>query len=175
MASVKGQAAVKRYLADLPATIEKKLLRGAGRAGAKVVMEEAKARSVSREVADKLEMRTASSPGRVTIKIRVAAGWARSLGIWQEYGTDPHFISVDDSQRQGMSVKRVNKLQKEGSLVIGGHFVGATVWHPGAQRHPFLRVALDLKEAEAVAAAQSYINSRITPAGIVGTAESDDE
>lgn len=168
MPTSRGRSDVKRYMAQIPGAIEKKVLRGAARAGGKVIIEEAKSRSNSTEVSDALQMRVSSEPGRIVVKIGVKAGWARSLGIWQEYGTDPHFISVDDSQRKGLSVKQVNKRTKEGSLVIGGQFVGTTVHHPGARRHPFLRVSLDVKQGEAIETAQSYINARITPAGIVG-------
>ena len=51
--------------------------------------------------------------------------------------------------------------------MINGHFVGTAVHHPGARPHPFLRPALDTKEGEAIAAAQSYINGRVWPAGII--------
>jgi len=89
-----------------------------------------------------------------------------NLPLWLEYGTAPHLISVDDSQRQGLSVRRVNDRVNAGSLVINGNFVGTTVHHPGARPHPFMRPALDTKEGEARAAAQSYINSRISRSGI---------
>ena len=56
-------------------------------------------------------------------------------------------------------------------MIIGGKFVGETVWHPGAKPHPFLRPSLDIKGAEAIAAAQSYINAHVTPSGIVASAE----
>ncbi len=171
MATSRGGSDVRRFMAQLPAELEKKVLRGAARAGGKIIVAEAKDRSISFDVDDAIVMRTKADAGRITVKITVEKGWARSVAGWLEYGTDPHFISVDDSQRGGKSVGRVNKLTKDGSLVIGGNFVGSTVHHPGAKPHPFLRPALDIKGAEAIAAAQSYINARVTPSGIVGAAE----
>jgi len=175
MPTVKGRSEVKRYLAQLPEEIERKLLRGAARAGGKVIMDEIAEETPSDDVRDNLRMRSQAGDGRIVVKIDVKPGWARSVAIWLEYGTDPHFITVDDSQRQGMTANRINKLGKAGTLVIAGKPVGATVHHPGARPHPTFRPALDRKEAEAVAAAQSYINSRVTRSGIVGTAEGDDE
>lgn len=174
MPTVKGQSAVRHYIDNLPRELEKKLLRGAARAGGKIVLAEAKERSISHEVDEALIMKTRAEDGRIVVTITVAPGWAHAVGTWLEWGTDGHFISVDDSQREGMSVGRINRLSKDGkvgSLAIGGQFVGTTVWHPGARAHPFLRVALDIKEAEAIAAAQSYISSRIARGGIVGGSE----
>lgn len=169
MPTVRGRSDVKRFMAQLPAQIEGNVLRGAARAAATVVAVEAKLRSNSREVADAVKVSSAGAKdGRVIAKVQVK-GPGAYLAPWQEYGTAPHFIRVDESQRQGMSVGRINTLHKSGSLVIGGHFVGDTVFHPGARAHPFLRPALDMKEGEAIAAAQTYINSRVTRSGIVGS------
>lgn len=173
MVTVRGRNEVKQFLARLPKEIETKLLRGAARAGGKVIAEEAKDRSRSKEVGDNITLRSSAKDGRIVTKISVKPGWSYSLGVWQEWGTDPHFISVDDSQRGGMSVPKINEKTKAGSLVIGGAFVGSTVWHPGARPEPFLRPALDTKEAEAIKAAQNYINARVSRSGIRGSSETD--
>jgi hypothetical protein len=117
-----------------------------------------------------VKVKVSATPGRIVAKVQVK-GPGAYIAPWLEYGTSAHFISVDDSQRQGMSVSRINKAHKSGSLVIGGNIVGTTVLHPGARPHPFLRPALDMKGNAAVAAAQGYINSRVTKAGIVGAPE----
>lgn len=170
MPTVRGRSEVRQFIAKLPAEIERKLLRGAGRAAANVIAEEAKDRSISSEVSGAIKVKVSTSEGRIIAKVQVK-GKGSYIGPWLEYGTSPHFISVDDSQRQGMSVSRINKRVKEGSLVIGGNFVGPTVFHPGARPHPFLRPALDLKGDAAVAAAQGYINSRVTRTGIIGSVD----
>jgi hypothetical protein len=96
------------------------------------------------------------------------------VGRWLEYGTAPHFISVDPAYRQGMTTRRTNKRIADGddalksTLLINGKPVGATVYHPGSKKVPSLRPALDRKQAEAKAAAQSYISARVTRAGIIG-------
>lgn len=154
-------------MSSIPAQLEAKVFKGAARAAAKVIADDARDRSVSGEVSAAIRTKVESLPGKVRSTVFVKRGWAHSLAIWQEYGTEPHFISVDDSQREGRSARRINDLNKDGaSLVIGGQYVGKTVWHKGATPHPFMRPALDHSEAEAIAAAQRYINARITRAGI---------
>jgi len=170
MPSVKGQAEVERFIAGLPTQIEAKLLRGAARAGGKVLLDETKSRSPAAEVTEALTLRTNSEPGRIVVKVSVKGHWPRSLAIWAEYGTDPHFITVDDSQREGKSVRRINETGG-GSLRIGGKFVGKTVHHPGAKANPFMRPSLDLSAAAARAAMQTYVNARVTRGGIVGSDE----
>ena len=161
MATARGWSEVKAYITGIPRALEDRVLLGAARAAATVVAEEAELRSISHEVSAAIKVATKGEDGRVIAKVQVK-GPGAYIAPWLEYGTDPHFISVDDSQRNGMSVRRVNKAVNDGSLVIGGNFVGTTVWHPGAQAHPFLRPALDTKEGEAVAAAQTYIDSRVS-------------
>lgn len=168
MPTVRGSGDVNRFIERIAAELEKKVLRGAARAGAKVIADEIKARTPSGDVRDGVRIQTEVGPGRAVGKVDVKPGWARSVGTWLEYGTDPHFITIDDSQREGMTAGRINKLGKKGTLVIGGKPVGKTVHHPGARPHPAFRPALDAKEGEAVAAAQAYINSRVGRAGIGG-------
>jgi hypothetical protein len=172
MPTVRGRDQVRAYIAGAPEQL-RKVLRGAARAAAKVVAEEAKDRSISSDVSGAIKVATRESEGRVVAMVQVK-GEGAYIAPWLEYGTAPHFISVDDTQRQGMSVGRVNKSLKEGSLIINGQFVGSTVFHPGARPFPFLRPALDTKEREALAAAQKYINARVRPEGIVGTDEGDE-
>jgi hypothetical protein len=172
MPTVRGSSDVRQFIAKLPGEIERKLLRGAGRAAANVIADEAKERSVSSEVSGAIKVKVSEGDGRIVARVQVK-GKGAYIAPWLEYGTSPHFISVDDSQRRGMSVSRINKETKAGSLVIGGKFVGSTVFHPGARPHPFLRPALDVKGDAAFAAAQGFINSRVTRSGIVGSAEPD--
>ncbi|WP_347271802.1 HK97 gp10 family phage protein [Rhizorhabdus histidinilytica] len=172
MAWSKGRAEVRRYMRETVPTDLMKVLRGAGRVAGNVIADEARDRSISDEVSEAVQVKVSVKDGKITVWIHVKGRMTGPAGIavWLEYGTSPHFISVDDRQRQGMSARRINELGRQGSLVIQGQFVGDTVHHPGARRHPFLRPALDLKIREAVAAAQTYINTRVRRSGI-NTAE----
>ncbi|WP_223799111.1 HK97 gp10 family phage protein [Sphingomonas nostoxanthinifaciens] len=173
MATIKGRADVARFFQQLPAELGRKVLLGAARAAANIVAAEARQRSISSEVTDAIKVAARREEGRVVAKVQVK-GPGAYIAPWLEYGTDPHFITVDESQRRGMSVGKINRSHAEGSLVINGQFVGNTVHHPGARPNPFLRPALDAKEAEAIAAAQTYINARITREGITGPDEPED-
>ncbi|RSV41533.1 HK97 gp10 family phage protein [Sphingomonas sp. ABOLE] len=175
MVTVRGRDAVDRFFAQLPKEIEGKLLRGAGRAGGAVLVEAAKEGADSKDLREGIYARQSSRDGRIVVKVTVRPGWAYSLGVWQEWGTEPHFIKVAEDQRQGRSIGRINRLVKAGSLVINGQFVGDTVRHPGAVDKPFLRPALDIRGADAVRAAQAYINSRIVGGRIVGSVEPEEE
>lgn len=168
MPTVRGRDAVNRFFEQAPEKL-KSVLRGAARAGATVIKEEAEVRCISTEVRAALKVATRHTDAEMHGLVQVK-GPGAYIAPWLEYGTDAHFISVDDSQRAGRSVNRINKQANEPdsshSLVIGGKFVGRTVLHPGASPHPFLRVSLDTKAQDAVRAAQQYINSRVSRAGI---------
>ncbi|EJL25604.1 HK97 gp10 family phage protein [Novosphingobium sp. AP12] len=172
--TIRGRSDVSKYIASLPDQLARRVLRGAARTGAAVVATEAKERSISEEVSESIHVTTKIEEGRIIGRV-IVKGPGAYIAPWLEYGTEAHFISVDDSQRQGLSVRKVNERTKEGSLVIGGKFVGATVLHPGARPNPFLRVSLDFKEAEAVRAMQQYINTRISRGKIIGQDKADGE
>lgn len=176
MAKVTGRDAVKRYIASVPELFMAKVLPGAARAGAAVVADEAKDRCESPEVAADIVIRTKRDGDKIRIKVTVKRGWSYSVGVWLEWGTAPHFISVDDRQRKGRSVRAINaKSKATQTLAINGQPIGATVLHPGARAHPFLRPALDLKEAEAIRAAQHYITTRVKRSGLSGTDDMGDD
>ena len=178
MPVVRGKDAVMRFIANIPSEVQTKLLRGAAKAGATVIADEARHNVRSDIVRSAIKVTTRKEyAGRMLASV-VVKGPGAYLAPWLEYGTDPHIIRVDESQRGGRSVRRINDLAKDAggnhSLVIGGKFVGDTVFHPGARPHPFLRPALDLKDAEARVAAQTYMDARVKSYGIVGTADADD-
>ncbi len=168
-ARIRGRAEVSRYLQSLPADLTK-VLRGAARAGAAVVADDAKRRSKSDYVAENIVANSQIEADHVRVIVTVKPGYARSIATWLEYGTSSHFISVDDSARQGRTAGRINRnatAEFKGTLVINGKPVGTTVFHPGAKPYPFLRPALDAQRTEAVAAAQSYLRSHITGGAVV--------
>lgn len=175
MPTVRGKAAVRAFMAKAPEELAEKVLIGAARAAANVIADEVRDRSQSDLVADAVKVRVRREPGKIEARVMLQGRWANTLGIWLEYGTDPHFISVDDSQRDGKTTAKFNESDEAKALMIGGNFVGKTVFHPGARAHPFMRVSLDLKEREAVSAAQQFISTRVSKNGISGTAEAVDE
>lgn len=148
---VTGLAPLQQYLDQLPAKVERNVLRGALRAGAKVELAEAK-RLVPVEqggkhpgaLRDSLRIKTSSRGG--VVKAIVAAGskvayWAH----WVEFGTARHFI----------------KPKNRKSLFLAGLFKEG-VDHPGAKKKPFMRPALDNTANGAIAAVGAYIRNRLS-------------
>lgn len=171
MPILKGREGMQRRRNEVPDKI-RKILRGAARAGATVIADDAKQRVASDAVREGVIIgRSKEVDERITVKIAVKEGWARSLGTWLEYGTSAHFISVDPNFAEGRTAARVNKLDtdaaKEGrsgpgaTLVINGKPVGATVFHPGTSAEPWLRTARDVKARDAIQTAQEYITTRV--------------
>ena len=172
----KGMAELQKMLDTLPAKIERNILRGAMKAAAKPVLAAAKqgAAVVSGELRDSLRPTDGvkkNNKAQVYAAVKTDAFYARFV----EFGTDSHLIKVSDSDkptrmtRRGMkqySMKTINKMVKNGSLLIGGNLVGPIVSHPGAKPHPFMRPALDAQANAAVRAAGEYIKKRLTKKGL---------
>lgn len=176
-----GRAAEDRRRVEREAKI-RRVLQAAARAGATVIANGAKERVTSDAVREGVQIGRAREKGeQIVVRITVKDGWARSLGTWLEWGTEGHFITVDQAASGGRTARRVNYLDtqaaREGragpgaTLVINGKPVGTTVWHPGASPHPWLRPARDIKAREAVTAAQAVINARVRRTGIIIPAE----
>lgn len=143
----KGFAELQKMLDTLPAKIEQNILRSALRAGAKIVMSDAKsrARSVSGSLRDNLFIRTGAKKGKVVATIKNKRFYAKFV----ESGTKPHFIGV-----------------KGKSLNIGGRFVGKIINHPGAKAKPFFRPALESQTEAAISAIAAQIKKRLTKEGL---------
>ena len=141
---VKGGAELNKFLQQLPVKIEQSVLRGALRAGANVVMAEAKANVPveSGQLRDGLKVSTSSRRGRVTAKVK-ATGKHAHIAPWLEYGTAAHKITA-----------------KGKGMFFGGLFVKG-VQHPGSRPKPFMRPALDGRAQDAVSAAARYMKQRL--------------
>lgn len=183
---VKGLAELQKLLDELPAKIEKNIMRGALRAGANVVKAQAQANihSVSGELARSLRVSTNAKGGKVIAKVVAGKGFGakgtppKNLPLWVEYGTKAHLISVKDKPsrmtRRGLkdfAIRTINKMIARGSLVIGGNLVGPMVKHPGAAPNPFMRPALDTQAQAAVIAAGEYIKARLATQHGLDTAD----
>ena len=177
-ASLKGGNALSDFLASLPANIERNVLRGALKAGADVIAEGAREGCRSEEVRASIKTSSRSEKGVVTAKVQTK-GPGAFMAPWLEHGTDAHFISVDAAQSGGRTISRLNRLAKSAdsnhSLVIGGEFVGNTVFHPGAKPYPFFRPALDQRQAAAIAAIGAHIGLKMTKVGLETPDTADDD
>lgn len=159
MASVeiKGLAELHKTLQELPAKIERNVLRGGLRAGAKVMEAEAErlcpeglptldgvkrgARKGELKRSIRVTMRASKSTVRATLKAGNKVAWYAHL---VEFGTARHWI----------------KPRSRKSLFIAGLFK-EVIDHPGARPKPFMRPAFDGKWRAAIDAMAEYIRVRL--------------
>jgi HK97 gp10 family phage protein len=169
--NIKGLAQLQAALATLPVKMENNILRGALRAGAKVIATEAAANvhSVSGELAASVRFgcKVNRAGGKLVGFVRAggkgkkgkkAVFWAG----WVENGTAAHIIKVRPPGK---------------ALAVGV----AQVQHPGARKKPFLRPAADLRGQAALERMREYVRERLAtrhgidvPAPIDPTAEPDE-
>lgn len=183
---LKGGPELLQLLDQLPKNLERNVIRGGLRAGAKVIQQQAKAnvpvKTGQLKCAIGIGTRTDGAKLSSYVKLR---GKGSYLGLFIEYGVAPHLILVSDADmpvretRHGprkASIGRVNKMLKRGSLKIGENFVGPVVMHPGHAAKPFLRPALEQKAEEAVTVMGAYIAHRVQIGDLKAPAlEVDDE
>lgn len=167
---VTGMRELQEFLNTLPLKIQRNVMRGALRAGAKVIMQQAKAMApvaapggnakrkggYAGALRDSIRIKTGSKRGSVTATI--TAGGNKKADVyyaqWVEFGTAAHRI----------------KAKKGGVLSFAG---GAYehVNHPGARPHPFMRPAMDASASDAVVAAAQYVKERLSSQQGLNTAD----
>lgn len=179
---IKGLAELHKTLQELPAKIERNVLRGGLRAGANVMKEEAKRLApvsppssggkkygaVAGELRDsiRVSMRTSRGTVRATLKAGNNRAWYAGF---VEFGTARHWIYAQIRPqrwtRRGvlktMAINTMNKKAKRGEMMIGSKFVGEQVIHPGARPKPFMRMTFDGKWRAAIDAMAEYIRARL--------------
>lgn len=155
--AIRGGRQLAEFLQQLPAKVEKNIMRAALRAGANEIRKEARERVPvdSGMLYRSLKVSTNSKRGRVTARLKVGGRLAPHAYL-VEFGTRPHKITA----RNG------------GGLTVGGNVV-REVDHPGARPHPFMRPALDARSSQAVAAVAAKVRERLTLAGINAPAPED--
>ena len=142
---VSGLVELDKLLKELPAKVERNILRGAMRAGAKVFADRAKelVPVKSGQLRDSIKVSTRSKRGRVSATVS-AGGKKAFYAHMVEFGTARHFI----------------KPRTRKSLFFAG-LAREVVDHPGSTPKPFMRPALDGGQVEAVNAAADYIRKRL--------------
>lgn len=192
---VNGLAELDQAMATLADKLQRNVVRGALRAGARVIADEAKrlcpvdaptsvnkARYGTRrgELRDSIRVSTKMQRGAPVVFVK--AGNERAYYAQMvEFGTAAHLISVKDPPsrltRKGwkkVGIATLNRMIKRGTLAIGGKAIGPAVHHPGANKHPFMRPALDAASAKAIEAYAAYIRKRLTKQGLDVPAPADE-
>ena len=151
---IKGLSALQAFLNVLPQKIQKNILRGALRAGAKVVRKAAK------------ELAPVAEPSRKNK--RKYGGYAGALRDSIRHGTEGRLVGG-----KVMAYVRAGSGAKKSKSVYYAHMVeygtkphwnneAKTKWHPGARPKAFLRPALDGQAKNAVIACGNYIKNRLS-------------
>jgi len=166
--NILGLADLDKLLATLPDNIERNILRGALRVGAKEFERIAKEQAPQAAPNQENQVKYGGYNGalresiRTSVKLKkglpvatVKAGGKTKKGAdvfyahFVEFGTAPHPI------RSG----------KARAMLIAGRYRDV-VMHPGARPKPFMRPALDAGGALAINAFAAYIRKRLNKAGL---------
>lgn len=146
--NVKGLSDLQKLLDELPAKMERNIMRGALRAGMNEVKPAAVRRIHSRtgQLAAGLKISSRARGGVVSASLRATGPHAFIAHMLEFTGAAAHWI----------------KPSKAGALVIGkSGQIREVVYHPGFLAMPFMRPALDEKAADAVVATGNYIKQRL--------------
>lgn len=162
--TVSGLRELDQMLKQLPANIEKNVLRGALRAGQKVFADAAKGNLRSNGSVDTGELEKSV---RVRFKRKSEKfGWVRSYVMagnakayyahWVEYGTATYYTG------SGRTVGKAYEITPKvaGSLFLGG-LLRESVMHPGIKPKPFMRPAVDENTDTALNQVAEYMRKRI--------------
>ena len=163
--NVKGLAELGAALDSLTAKLQLNIMRGALRSGGKLIqmqarqiapMEPAGTQSDYKStlgwtpgaLRKSIKLSARLSGGNVVAKIKAGSKQAYYAHM-VEYGTAAHWIKPKNGKM----------------LKINGRTVPA-VYHPGARKNPFMRIAMDSQARAAVEQVGNYIRSRLTKEGI---------
>lgn len=161
---VTGLSELQALLDTLPAKLEMNVMRGALRAGAKLILQEAIANvpvgppsasgaakygEYAGALRDSIRLGTKISRPYVMARVRVGGKTKTGADVWyaniiEFTGAVPHTISA----------------KGKAALSIGG-LLFQCVHHPGMKPHPFLRPALDSKAQAAVLASAEYMKTHL--------------
>lgn len=145
---IKGAADLQRFLDQLPANVEKNIVRGALRAGAKVTADAVKAAAPEKTGALKKSVRVTAGvrAGRVTSRVVIGDKKAWYLHIL-EGGAKPHIIKP--------------KIKGGKKALSFGEKIYAIAHHPGIKARPFFVQAVDSSAQQASSKVIAYIRNRL--------------
>jgi len=146
---IKGGKELNAFLQQLPVSMEKNILRGALRAGAKEIQQKAiqLAPSDDGDLKKTIRLSTGYKAGRVTAKVKVG-NKKIFYSRFVEFGVAAHLIT-----------------KANGVLSFNGIFA-KTIQHGGYMARPFLRPALDSEANNAIKAVGAHIRKKLTKIGL---------
>lgn len=157
---VSGLDDLYRMLQDLPGKVEGNVMRGALRAGQRVLLESVKAR-VPVDQGDLLKSLRIQFRGRSQkhgwVRMHLVAGdkvaWYAHL---VEYGTASYYTGSGNSVGRPYEIRPAGKK----SLFFAG-LARTQITHPGVKPQPFMRTGFDAGAVLALQAVRDYIAARL--------------
>lgn len=157
--NITGGRELAQFLQQLPVKLEKNIMRGALRAGAKVIAQEAKLNAPVQDGDLKASIRVSTNAKRGRVEAKAKAGGKKAwYAAIVEFGASPHII-------KGKNGKLLKFTARDGKRIEI-----AQVSHPGFKAKPYMRPALDSKARESIVATGNYIKQRLNAQGINGVA-----
>lgn len=142
---IAGLSDLNALLQTLPGKLEQNILRGALRAGQRVIQKDAQGRVpvLTGDLRKSIRVSVRARAGKVTATVKAGnkKAWYAHL---VEFGTAAH----------------MEKPVKDKAMNVGGN-PREVVHHPGAQPKPFMRPAFDGKGMDAITAVADYIKGRL--------------
>jgi HK97 gp10 family phage protein len=170
--TLKGGPELMQFLSTLPDKLQRNVMRGAMRAGARVTANKAKELVPVKTGITRKDIKVSANAKGLVITSKVQVKGPGSFKApWIEYGTGAHWIRAEGAKVSVRTLNRAARLtagkdRDKRALIINGHFVGTSVHHPGAKPKPFMRPALDMTAGAAVAAIGEYVEARLTKQGL---------
>ncbi len=166
--NIKGFSALQEYLKQLPAKVEANVMAGALRAGAKVILNEAKQMCPTGQPSGRGARRYKLYEGALRDSIKISV--KRKKGATG--GTINAYIRAGGKAKNGAYVFYAHVVEYTGAIAhripltgsaklnIAG-YTYASAQHPGMNKRPFMRPALDGKAGAAIQATGEYIKKRL--------------
>jgi len=162
---VEGLAELDRFLSAFPKNMQTNAYRGALRAAANVIRDEARLLAPKKTGKMAKAIKTGSprknQDGTFSVSVRLD-GEHSYLGLFQEYGVAAHLIARTGKGEGRVAVRKAAAGEgtiQGGVMKIGADFVSGILSHPGHAAQPFMRPALDAKSNEAVQVFAKYIRN----------------
>ena len=148
---VTGLSDLWAAMQDIPVKIETNILRGGLRAGAIPIQQEARrmVNNVSGDLAKSI---------RVTTKVKRGTVYSLVIAGKHKKPTDPYYAHMVEF---GTAAHWIRPKKLGGALFWKGHPLAKGVEHPGAQKKPFMRPAMDSKSQQALEAMADYMAERL--------------
>ena len=168
--NISGGRQLDEFLKTLATNVEKKIMRVALTAGARVIAKDAKQRAGVGPTSSSNEALYGGYEGALRDSVRVTSGVSKTgvayasvkAGGRTKRGADVFYAHMFEFGAR----PHVIRPRRKKSLQLGGNFVAGTVMHPGMQGQPFMRPAADAEQSAAVAAIAAKIRERLAKLGM---------